>query len=180
MTLDDGRVLRARAVVGADGSRSVVGRALGMPPATYAGYVAYRRARSLRAGGRALWERSTAGSLPERVRCTWRVCAVGQCVAAVSVGNNGLRTRELARQREERLRGLPVSMMAQRVALLRARARRGVARFDDGLPVPAQTVSFVLGSHGKRAGMIPLDDKHVYWCARGLCHTRHTIPHPQA
>ncbi len=53
VTLDDGRVLRARAVIGADGSRSVVGHALGVPPATYAGYVAYRRAGSLCAGGRA-------------------------------------------------------------------------------------------------------------------------------
>ena len=40
---------------------------------------------------------------------------------------------------------------------------RGVARFDDGLPVPAQTISMVFGSGGRRAGMIPLDDRHVYW-----------------
>ena len=40
---------------------------------------------------------------------------------------------------------------------------RGVARFDNGLPVPAQTISMVFGSGGRRAGMIPLDDRHVYW-----------------
>ena len=41
--------------------------------------------------------------------------------------------------------------------------RRGVARFEEGLPVPAQTISMVFGSGGRRAGMIPLDDQHVYW-----------------
>ena len=40
--LEDGRKLRARAVIGADGVRSVVGRALNIPPPTYAGYIAYR------------------------------------------------------------------------------------------------------------------------------------------
>ena len=40
---------------------------------------------------------------------------------------------------------------------------RGVARFDNGLPVPEQTISMVFGSGGRRAGMIPLDDRHVYW-----------------
>ena len=42
MILEDGRKLRARAVIGADGVRSVVGRALKVPPPTYAGYIAYR------------------------------------------------------------------------------------------------------------------------------------------
>ena len=45
----------------------------------------------------------------------------------------------------------------------RACWRRGVARFEEGLPVPAQTISMVFGSGGRRAGMIPLDDQHVYW-----------------
>ena len=42
VTLDDGQVLRARAVIGADGVRSVVGRALSIPAPNYAGYIAYR------------------------------------------------------------------------------------------------------------------------------------------
>lgn len=42
MILEDGRKLGARAVIGADGVRSVVGRALKVPPPTYAGYIAYR------------------------------------------------------------------------------------------------------------------------------------------
>lgn len=42
VTLDDGQVLRARAVIGADGVRSVVGRSLSIPAPNYAGYIAYR------------------------------------------------------------------------------------------------------------------------------------------
>ena len=42
MTLEDGRELKARAVIGADGVRSVIGRALDVPPPAYAGYIAYR------------------------------------------------------------------------------------------------------------------------------------------
>ena len=42
VALEGGRELRSPLVVGADGVRSRVARALGLPEAKYAGYIAYR------------------------------------------------------------------------------------------------------------------------------------------
>ena len=66
--LEDGELLRARAIVGADGARSRVASSIGTPSPRYAGYTAYRSA-------------AAAASLTTSVACKMKLAGVSSVCA---------------------------------------------------------------------------------------------------